>query len=172
MYDLPRTLNSHVSDISKETIDLIVQLRFGLGYSEDALARVICRDYGVIISYHGVSSVLKRAGILDKQKRLYPGFNPAYTVDFLEHATRFFEPAFKFTGIQTDNGTEFSYDHFPQVKLETKNAPERWIKAHGVVRLRVPPSPPQLNGMVERPHGVDKYRYKKLTTNNRDKNEL
>lgn len=29
-----------------------------------------------------------------KYKRLYPGVNPAYTVDFLEHAVRFFGPAF------------------------------------------------------------------------------
>jgi hypothetical protein len=43
-----------------------------------------------------------------KYKRLYPGVSPAYTVDFLEHATRFFAPAFSFKGIQTDNGTEFA----------------------------------------------------------------
>lgn len=45
-----------------------------------------------------------------KYKRLYPGVNPAYTVDFLEHATRFFAPAFHFRTIQTDNGLEFVYD--------------------------------------------------------------
>jgi hypothetical protein len=54
-----------------------------------------------------------------KYKRLYPGYSPAETVDFLEHAIRFFAPAFRFTGIQTDNGAEFSYDHFP--RRQTRN---------------------------------------------------
>lgn len=218
LYDLPRTPNSHVADVDEDTNSLIIQLRLGLGYGEDALAYVINRDYGVAISHHGVGNVLKRAGILEKRrrkvrksrqlsdrvyypgevgqmdvkhwkhaayqydivdcatrikyKRLYPGVNPAYTVDFLEHAVRFFEPAFSFAGIQTDNGTEFSYEHLPQVRLETKSAPERWLANHGIVHLRIPPSSPQLNGRVERPHGVDKARYKQLTTNSHDKAEL
>jgi len=37
-----------------------------------------------------------------KYKRIYPGWDPQTTIDFLEHATRFFAPAFTFTGIQTD----------------------------------------------------------------------
>ena len=53
-----------------------------------------------------------------RYKRLYPGVNPAYTVDFLEHAVRFFAPAFSFQCIQTDNGTEFVYNQLPQ-KSET-----------------------------------------------------
>jgi AcrR family transcriptional regulator len=73
-----------------------------------------------------------------KYKRIYPGYDPQTTVDFLEHATRFFAPAFSFTGIQTDNGTEFSYDHFPQVKPATKAAPELWLEAHGITHLRIP----------------------------------
>lgn len=218
LYDKPRTPMSHTADTDDETIDLVIQLRFGLGYGEDALSYVLGRDYGVTVSHHGVGNVLKRAGLLEKRKRkvrkgrqlsdrvyypgevgqmdvkhwkhaayqydivdcatrikykrLYPGVNPAYTVDFLEHVTRFFEPAFKFTGIQTDNGAEFTYDHLPQVKPETKSAPERWLAAHNIAHLRIPPSSPQLNGRVERPHGVDKARYKKLTTNSHDKAEL
>jgi hypothetical protein len=43
-----------------------------------------------------------------KYKRLYPGVSPAETVDFLEHAIRFFATAFQFAGIKTDNGTELS----------------------------------------------------------------
>lgn len=118
------------------------------------------------------STTLSTCATRIKYKRLYPGVNPAYTVDFLEHAIRFFEPAFAFSGIQTDNGTEFSYDHFPQVKPETKSAPERWLVAHGIKHLRIPPSSPQLNGRVERPHGVDKYRYRHLTTNSHERAEL
>lgn len=218
LYDQPRTPLSHSSDIDDETISLIIQLRFELGYGEKALSHIMERDYCIKVSHHGVGNVLKRAGLLEKRKRkvrkgrqlsdyayypgevgqmdvkhwkraayqydivdcatrikykrLYPGVNPAYTVDFLEHAIRFFEPAFKFAGIQTDNGAEFSYDHLPQVKPETKSAPERWLAAHNITHLRIPPSSPQLNGRVERPHGVDKHRYKILTTNSHEKAEL
>lgn len=107
-----------------------------------------------------------------KYKRLYPGVNPAYTVDFLEHATRFFAPAFSFAGIQTDNGPEFVYDQKPQVKLTTVSPVTRWLEAHQIEHLRIPPRSPQLNGRNERPHGVDKDRYKKLTTNSHTKEEL
>lgn len=218
LYDLPRTPKSHTADMDEETVSLIVQLRLGLGYGEDALAYVLTRDYGVAVSHHGVGNVLKRAGLViprkkrvrvgrqlsDRQyypgevgqmdvkhwkraayqydivdcatrikyKRLYPGVNPAYTVDFLEHAIRFFAPAFTFTSIQTDNGAEFTYDHFPQVKPETKAAPEVWLTQHGIIHLRIPAHSPHLNGRVERPHGVDKDRYKRLTTNSHTKTEL
>lgn len=218
LYDLPKTPNSHSSDADEETVSLIMQLRLGLGYGEDALSFILKRDYGVNISHHGVGNVLKRASMLEKRKKkvrtsrrlsdrtyypgevgqmdvkhwkrkgyqydivdcatrikykcIYPGWDPQTTVDFLEHATKFFEPAFKFKGIQTDNGTEFTYDHFPQVKPGTKAAPEIWLKNHGIEHLRIPSASPHLNGRVERPHGVDKYRYRKLTTNSHDKTEL
>ncbi len=107
-----------------------------------------------------------------KYKRLYPGVNPAYTVDFLEHAVRFFAPAFDFKGIQTDNGLEFTYDHLPQTRPTTLSAPERWLRDHHITHLRIPPHSPHLNGRVERPHGVDKDRYRKLTTNSHTKQEL
>lgn len=218
LYDLPRTPKSHTKDAVAETVSLVLQLRWGMGYGEDALAHVLGRDYGVTISGHGVGNILKRAGELEKRKkkvrtgrqlsdreycpgevgqmdvkhwkrrgyqydlidcatrikykRIYPGYDPQTTVDFLEHATRFFAPAFSFAGIQTDNGTEFSYDHFPQVKPETKAAPEIWLQNHGIIHLRIPPSSPHLNGRIERPHGVDKYRYKRLTTNSHELKEL
>ena len=218
LYELPRTPKSHKADMDEETVSLIVQLRLGLGYGEDALAFVLQRDYGTTVSHHGVGNVLKRAGLLVerkprvrkgrqlsdrvytpgevgqmdvkhwkraayqydivdcatriKYKRLYPGYTPAYTVDFLEHAVRFFAPAFAFAGIQTDNGTEFSYDHFPQIKQRTRNPAEVWLESHGIAHLRIPAHSPHLNGQVERPHGVDKDRYKRLTTNSHAKVEL
>ena len=107
-----------------------------------------------------------------KYKRIYPGWDPQTTIDFLEHATRFFEPAFTFAGIQTDNGTEFTYDHFPQVKPGTRCPAEVWLEAHGIEHLRIPSASPHLNGRIERPHGVDKYRYKRLTTNSHELREL
>lgn len=107
-----------------------------------------------------------------KYKRMYPGVNPAYTVDFLEHATRFFAPAFSFETIQTDNGAEFVYDQFPQNKPQTLAAPVRWLQTHGIKHGRIPSYSPQYNGRIERSHGVDKDRYKRLTTNSHDKVEL
>lgn len=218
LYDLPRTPKSHPRDADEETVSLVLQLRFGLGYGENALAHVLGRDYSLKISIHGVHNILSRAGVLEKRKkrvrkqrqlsdrayypgevgqmdvkhwkksgyqydivdcatrikykRIYPGYDPQTTVDFLEHAVRFFAPAFTFTGIQTDNGTEFTYDHLPQVRPETKAAPERWLQDHGITHLRIPNASPHLNGRVERPHGVDKYRYKHLTTNSHQLAEL
>lgn len=218
LYDLPRTPNSHPNDADEDTVSLVLQLRLGLGYGEDALSHVMKRDYEVNISGHGVGNILKRAGLLEKRmkkvrkgrqlsdrvyypgevgqmdvkhwkraayqydivdcatrikyKRLYPGYSPAETIDFLEHAVRFFGPAFKFAGIQTDNGPEFVYDTKPQIKLTTVSPVTRWLEANGIEHLRIPPRSPQLNGRNERPHGVDKYRYKRLTTNSHEKAEL
>lgn len=218
LYEQPRTPHSHPNDASEDSVSLILQLRFGLGYGEDALAHVLARDYDVIVSGHGVGNILKRAGLLEKRKkkirkgrklsdrvyypgevgqmdvkhwkhkgyqydlidcatrikykRIYPGWDPQTTIDFLEHAIRFFEPAYKFAGIQTDNGTEFTYDHFPQVKPETKCPTEVWLADHGIEHLRIPSASPHLNGRIERPHGVDKYRYQRLTTNSHERAEL
>jgi transposase InsO family protein len=218
LYDLPRTPKSHPKDADEETVSLVLQLRWGKHYGEDALSYVLQRDYDISISGHGVGNILKRAGELErrkkkirksrllsdrryypgevgqmdvkhwkrrgyqydlidcatriKYKRIYPGYNPQTTVNFLEHAVRFFAPAFSFDGIQTDNGTEFTYDHLPQVKQDTKAAPEIWLAAHGIKHLRIPSSSPHLNGRIERSHGVDKYRYERLTTNSHEQGEL
>jgi transposase InsO family protein len=107
-----------------------------------------------------------------KYKRLYPGCDPATTVDFLEHAIRFFAPAFAFETIQTDNGMEFVYDQLPHTKQETLSPVQRWLAANGISHGRIPVRSPHLNGRIERSHGVDKDRYKKLTTNSHTKAEL
>jgi transposase InsO family protein len=218
LYDQARTPLSHPNDPDEDTVSLALQLRFGLGYGEDALAHILKRDYEVVISGHGVGNILKRAGLLEKRKkkvrtsrqlsdrvyypgevgqmdvkhwkrkgyqydiidcatrikykRIYPGWDPQTTIDFLEHAVRFYAPAFTFAGIQTDNGSEFTYDHFPQVKPETKCPSVVWLENHDIKHLRIPPASPHLNGRIERPHGVDKYRYKRLTTNSHERAEL
>ena len=218
LYDLPRTPRSHPSDVTEDTVSLIVQLRCGLGYGENKLAVVLRRDYGITVSHHAVGNVLRRAGLTEpkprkrrlqrrlsdrqyfpgevgqmdvkhwkrsayqydivdcatriKYKRLYPGVNPAYTVDFLEHATRFFAPAFSFQTIQTDNGMEFVYDQLPQTKQSTTTVVQRWLDQHGIAHGRIPPRSPHLNGRIERSHGVDKDRYRKLTSNSHQKAEL
>ena len=107
-----------------------------------------------------------------KYKRLYPGCDPQTTIDFLEHAVRFFAPAFHFQAIQTDNGMEFVYDQLPQTKQTTIAPPVRWLQEHGIRHGRIPPRSPHLNGRIERSHGVDKDRYKKLTTHSHHKAEL
>jgi transposase InsO family protein len=218
LYDSPRTPKSHPSDLSTETISLIIQLRLGLGYGERALSEIIQRDYGVMVSHHGIGNVLKRAGLITKPKtrrraqrrlndypyvpgevgqmdvkhwkraayqydlidcatrikykRLYPGTSPAYTVDFLEHASRFFSPAFSFQTIQTDNGTEFTYQALPQVREDTVHRVTRWLAERGIEHRLIPPHSPQYNGRIERSHGVDKDRYKRLTTNSYIRQEL
>ena len=218
LYDLPRTPKSHPDDVDEETVSLIVQLRLGMGYGEDALAYVLGRDYGITVSHHGVGNVLKRAGLLEKRKkkvrkgrqlsdrvyapgevgqldvkhwkrkgyqydlidcatrikykRIYPGRDPQTTIDFLEHAMRFFGSAFSFAGIQTDNGTEFTYDNFPQVKPGTRCPTEVWLEDHSIEHLRIPAASPHLNGRIERSHGVDKDRYRRLTTNSHERAEL
>src|SRR6266849_1615055 len=57
LYELPRTPKSHTADVDEETVSLIVQLRLGMGYGEDALSFVLKRDYGVCVSHHGVGNV-------------------------------------------------------------------------------------------------------------------
>lgn len=218
LYDLPRVPRSHTADVSDEIASLVIQLRLGLGYGENALAYVLERDYGLKLSHHAVGNILRRASlttpkprkrraqrklsdypykpgevgqmdvkhwkrsayqydIIDcatriKYKRLYPGFSPAETVDFLEHAVKFFAPAFSFETIQTDNGLEFVYDQLPQNKPETIAPPVRWLNEHGIKHGRIPPRSPHLNGRIERSHGVEKDRYKRLTTNSHSKTEL
>ncbi len=103
---------------------------------------------------------------------MYPGCDPATTVDFLEHAVRFFAPAFTFETIQTDNGMEFVYDQLPHTKQETLSPVQRWLARNNIRHGRIPSRSPHLNGRIERSHGVDKDRYKKLTTNSHQKAEL
>jgi len=96
----------------------------------------------------------------------------AETIDFLEHALRFFGPAFSFKGIKTDNGMEFVYDQMPHFKPDTLSPVQRWLEAKDIEHIRIPAHSPHLNGRIERSHGVDKYRYKRLTTNSYQKDEL
>ena len=93
-----------------------------------------------------------------KYKRLYDNFTPENTVDFLKHALRFFGPAFKFVTIQTDNGSEFTYTQFPQIKK--KHPVDIFLEQEGIAHYLVKASSPHLNGFIERSHGVDKRGFK------------
>jgi transposase len=93
-----------------------------------------------------------------KYKKLYDNFTPENTVDFLQHALRFFGPAFCFKTIQTDNGVEFAYTQFPHI---TKKHPvDEFLENQGINHLLIKASSPHLNGFIERSHGVDKAGFK------------
>jgi transposase InsO family protein len=93
-----------------------------------------------------------------KYKRLYDGVSPSNTVDFLNHARRFFAPAFSFQEIQTDNGMEFTYTQMPQVKR--KHPVDIYLESCGISHRLIRASSPNLNGRIERSHGTDKAGFK------------
>jgi len=213
LFDQPRTPASCSNDPDEGLVSLVVQLRLGLMYGEDALAEILKRDYDTVISNHGVHNILKRAGLLDrrkrkprqlrqlddyayspgevmqmdvkhwkraayqydivdcctriKYKRIYTSYNVNNTVDFLEKAVRFYAPAFRFQLVQMDNGTEFTNECMfskNQTKPSKQALPERWLEDHGIAYRHIPPHSPNLNGRIERPHGVDKWRYHHMTS--------
>ena len=109
-----------------------------------------------------------------KFKYIFEDYNTYTTVKFLKMALRFYEPAFKPELIQTDNGPEFTNRRF---RIDTKkepplSLPEKWLIKNGIGFRHIPPSSPHLNGRIERPHGVDKWRYKYMTTHSHDFDEL
>lgn len=93
-----------------------------------------------------------------KYKRLYDNVTPANTIDFIEHARRFFEPAFSFREIQTDNGMEFTYTQMPQVRA--RHPFDVYLDSIGIRHRLIRASSPNLNGRIERSHGVDKHGFK------------
>lgn len=94
-----------------------------------------------------------------KYKRLYVAPpTPATTVDFLERALRFFGPALSFTEIQTDNGLEFTYTQLPQVTV--KHPVDVFLDGRGIHHRLIKAHSPNLNGRIERSHGVDKAGFK------------
>lgn len=105
-----------------------------------------------------------------KYKRVYDSYHPQNSVDFLEHAAAFFAPAFGFAAIQTDNGMEFTYTQLPQTRAT--HPVTAWLESRGIQHRLTPAYSPQANGRIERSHGVDKDRYRRLTTNSYERAEL
>ncbi|MDR1617208.1 MAG: integrase core domain-containing protein [Syntrophomonadaceae bacterium] len=100
-----------------------------------------------------------------KYKRIYAGYNVNNTVDFLEKALRFYTPAFPIQLVQMDNGPEFTNERMfskNQTRPSRQALPERWLLEHGIAFRHIPPASPNLNGRIERPHGVDKWRFRHL----------
>lgn len=109
-----------------------------------------------------------------KFKYIFKEYDTYTTVKFLEKAIRFYKPAFDIQLVQTDNGTEFTNN---KLRNDTKKnppltLPEKWLIAHNIGFRHIPPSSPHLNGRIERPHGVDKWRYRRMTTNSHKLSEL
>ncbi len=204
LYDRSRTPHRHPDELDEDTMSLIVAVRLETGYGERTLETVLARDYGCVVSHHGIGNVLKRAQLVKKMqrktrqrqlddyeyapgergqmdvkhwkkvawqydiidcatrikyKRLYSSSpTPAQTVDFLAHAIRFFGPAFSFQQIQTDNGMEFTYTQMPQVKVP--HPVDIFLDSVGINHRLIRASSPNLNGRIERSHGVDKAGFK------------
>lgn len=110
-----------------------------------------------------------------KYKRIYTSCSVNNTVDFLEKVLVFFTPAFEIRKIQTDNGTEFNNNKLPlpkQSKAYKRALPEIWLEQHGIDYDYIPSASPYLNGRIERSHGVDKWRYNRMTTGSHTLSEL
>lgn len=109
-----------------------------------------------------------------KFKYIFDEYNTYNTVKFLEMVLKFFKPAFDIQLIQTDNGTEFTNNqiHLEYGKEPPLAWPEKWCIVHNIGFRHIPPSSPHLNGRIERPHGVDKWRYERMTKGKHTMKEL
>jgi transposase InsO family protein len=88
-----------------------------------------------------------------KFKYIYDNITPQNTVDFVLKAKRFFDPAFLIEIIQTDNGCEFTYNHFLQIKRT--HPLDELLQELGIEHILIPPASPNINGRVERSHRTD-----------------
>jgi len=109
-----------------------------------------------------------------KFKMIFEDYNVNTTVKFMEKAIKFYKPAFDIQLIQMDNGSEFTNNqiHVDRNKEPPLALPEKWLIAHNIGFRHIPPSSPHLNGRIERPHGVDKWRYPRMTTGSHKIDEL
>lgn len=91
-------------------------------------------------------------------------------VEVLKRAQRYF--GFKIEAVQTDNGTEFTYDYTSELTARDKvpiiHPLDRYCKEAGILHVLIPPGEKELNGKVERSHRTDDEefyrRYKRAKT--------
>ena len=110
-----------------------------------------------------------------KFKRVFESYNVNTTVAFLEMALKFYQPAFTIQCVQMDNGPEFTNENRHKHTQAVENRlslPDRWLVARNIEARHIPPRSPHLNGRIERPHGVDKWRYQRMTTGSHTLQEL
>ena len=84
----------------------------------------------------------------------YMEHTPTNTVDFIERCIRYY--GYKPKEIQTDNGTEFTYN---QSKIKKEHPMERLLKKLEIRHHKIRPRTPEHNGKVERSHRNDNERF-------------
>lgn len=90
----------------------------------------------------------------------YEEHTPMNTVDFVNKCIKYY--GYKPKTIQTDNGTEFSYN---QAKIKKEHPLDTLLKKLEIRHYRIRPRTPEHNGKVERSHRNDNerfYRYLKF----------
>jgi transposase len=83
--------------------------------------------------------------------RLYQEVTPAASVDFFQHLQQRFP--YPITCVQTDHGTEFTYDFMPQVTVAHPFTAQ--LQSQGVRHKLIRIATPWHNGKVERSHRTD-----------------
>jgi len=84
----------------------------------------------------------------------YEEHTPTNTVDFIGRAIKFYK--YKPQEIQTDNGTEFTYN---QAKIKKIHPMETYLSTLGIKHHKIQPRTPEHNGKVERSHRNDNERF-------------
>ena len=84
----------------------------------------------------------------------YEELTPANTVDFVKRCIEYF--GYKPKTIQTDNGTEFSYN---QAKIKKEHPMDTLLKKLEIKHYKIRPRTPEHNGKVERSHRNDNERF-------------
>ena len=84
----------------------------------------------------------------------YEELTPTNTVDFVERCIKYF--GYKPKIIQTDNGTEFSYN---QSKIKKEHPIDTLLKKLKIIHYKIRPRTPEHNGKVERSHRNDNERF-------------
>ena len=84
----------------------------------------------------------------------YEEHTPMNTVDFVKRCIKYYE--YKPKEIQTDNGTEFTYN---QAKIKKEHPMEELLKQLEIKHHKIRPRTPQHNGKVERSHRNDNERF-------------
>lgn len=82
---------------------------------------------------------------------IYEEISAENSVDFVKKALRFFP--FGVEVIQTDNGTEFTYELLPHVQVE--HPLDTYLRSVGIVHKLIPVGRKEYNGKVERSHRTD-----------------
>ena len=84
----------------------------------------------------------------------YEEHTPVNTIDFIYRVIKYF--GYKPKEIQTDNGTEFTYN---KANIKRTHPVEKILKELGIKHHKIQPRTPQHNGKVERSHRNDNERF-------------